>query len=62
VVSKHATVRFAPAAPHPASISGKKVLDQRGDVYLAKVFSSWKLANKLSNANITVARFGLVVG
>jgi hypothetical protein len=59
MVARHATVRFAPAAPHPASISGKKVLDQHGNVYLAKTFSSWKLANKLSNANITVALEGV---
>jgi hypothetical protein len=59
VVSKHATVRFVRPAPHPASVSGKKVLDQFGNVYLSKVFSSWKLANKLSNADITTALEGV---
>jgi hypothetical protein len=38
---------------YPASISGKKVLDQHGNVYLTKTFSSWKLANKLSDAKVT---------
>jgi hypothetical protein len=61
MASRHATVRFGPPPgfPIPASISGKKVLDQFGAVYLTKTFSSWKLANKLSNADITEALEGV---
>jgi hypothetical protein len=61
VATVHATVRFgAPVGTlRPASISGKKLLDQNGDVYLVKTFSSWKLANKLSNAEITTALEGV---
>jgi len=56
MVSRSALVRFGtPPALYPASISGRKLLDQNGNVYLAKVFSSWSLASHLSNANITVA-------
>jgi hypothetical protein len=40
---------------YPASISGRKLLDQHGNVYLAHTFSSWSMASHLSNADITQA-------
>lgn len=49
------SVAGAPAFTFPASISGRKVLDQFGDVYLCKVFSSWAMAFHLTNAEITQA-------
>lgn len=58
----HATVRFGPPVSgfsFPASISGRKVLDQHGDVFLLVTMSSWTLAD-LSAANITTALEGIV--
>lgn len=43
---------------YPASISGRKILDQNGHVYLARTFSSWGMF-KLTDANITTALEGL---
>ena len=43
------------AGRYPASVSGRKLLDQHGQPYLAYTFSSWRMASRLSNANITVA-------
>jgi hypothetical protein len=39
----------------PTTTSGRKVLDQLGDVYLMKVFSSWGMAQQLTDAEITKA-------
>lgn len=41
--------------PYPKTISGNKVLDQNGNVFLAYTFSSWRMAQRLSNADITDA-------
>ena len=41
--------------PWPTTISGRKVLDQFGDTYLMKVFSSWGMAQNLTNSEITDA-------
>ena len=43
----------------PSSISNRKVLDQFGDVYLARTFSSWGMASNLSNTQITTALEGV---
>ena len=43
----------------PTSIANRKVLDQYGDVYLIRTFSSWGMASNLSNADITSALEGL---
>jgi hypothetical protein len=40
---------------YPASISGNKVLDQFGDVFLLKTFSSWSMPSHLSDADIVIA-------
>lgn len=39
---------------YPASISGRKVLDQNGDVFLMRTFSSWGMAVQLTDAQITI--------
>src|SRR4051812_30233121 len=39
----------------PSSITGRKVLDQYGRVYLIRTFSSWGMASNLSKADITSA-------
>ena len=39
----------------PTTVSGRKVLDQSGDTYLMKVFSSWGMAQNLTDAEITQA-------
>src|SRR5215218_3733024 len=39
----------------PSSIANRKVLDQHGDVYLIRTFSSWAMASNLSDADITSA-------
>ena len=44
---------------YPATISGRKVRDQNGNVYLNKTMSSWGMAQNLSNANITIALEGV---
>ena len=43
----------------PTSIANRKVLDQYGDVYLIRTFSSWGMAYNLSNADITEALEGV---
>ena len=44
---------------YPASISDRKMLDQYGDVYLMRTFSSWSMASNLSDADITTALEGV---
>lgn len=44
---------------YPATISGRKLLDLAGKPYFMRTFSSWKMANKLSNAEITTALEGV---
>lgn len=39
----------------PKSISGRKILDQNGGVFLLNTMSSWAMASNLSNADITTA-------
>ena len=46
---------FASVFPYPRSVSGRKFLDQSGSVYLLNDFSSWGMAQNLSNAEITQA-------
>jgi hypothetical protein len=48
----HATVRFGRGPAFATSISGRKVLDQYGDVFLMRSMASWTLYD-LSAANIT---------
>ena len=43
----------------PTSIANRKVLDQYGDVYLIRTFSSWGMASNLSDAEITSALEGV---
>jgi hypothetical protein len=43
----------------PSSIAGRKVLDQDGNVYLIRTFSSWGMASNLSDADITRALEGV---
>ena len=43
----------------PTSIANRKVLDQYGDVYLIRTFSSWGMASNLSDTEITSALEGL---
>jgi hypothetical protein len=40
---------------YPVSISGRKVLDQNGDVFLGFYMSSWAICTNLSDADITTA-------
>jgi hypothetical protein len=47
------------AGRFPASIAGRKILDQHGDVYLMRTFSSWSMAQHLSDADITTALEGV---
>ena len=42
----------------PSSVAGRKILDQYGDVYLMRTFSSWSLTD-LSDASITTALEGV---
>lgn len=44
---------------YPKSVSGRKVLDQNGDVILIKTFSSWGMNQNLSDADITTALEGV---
>lgn len=58
-----ATVRFGPL-PEPLFATSvdtvnRKVLDQNGDVYPMYVMSSWGMAMRLSNADITTALEGI---
>jgi hypothetical protein len=39
----------------PTTVSGRKVLDQFGDTYLMRIFSSWGMAQNLTNSEITEA-------
>jgi hypothetical protein len=43
----------------PSSIANRKVLDQHGDVYLIRTFSSWGMASNLSDTDITSALEGI---
>jgi len=43
----------------PSSIAGRKILDQHGDVYLLRTFSSWAMAMNLTDAEITQALEGV---
>jgi len=43
----------------PTSIANRKVLDQYGDVYLIRTFSSWGMASNLSDTDVTSALEGL---
>jgi hypothetical protein len=43
------------ALRYPASISGRKLLDQTGNVILMRTMSSWAMASHLTNAQITTA-------
>lgn len=58
-------IRFdAPTPPNPsivfpATISGRKMLDQNDKVYLMRSFSSWGMAQQLSNTEITTALEGV---
>lgn len=45
---------------YPASVSGRKLLDQHGNVYLMRTFSSWAIASNLSLSEITTALEGVV--
>ena len=40
---------------YPASVSGRKWIDQDGEVYLLKAMASWAMAQNLSDAEITTA-------
>ena len=40
---------------YPATISGRKALDQNGDVYLMRTMSSWAMGQVLTDAQITTA-------
>jgi Putative collagen-binding domain of a collagenase/Fibronectin type III domain/Protein of unknown function (DUF4038) len=49
-----------PSEPRwPTSIENRKILDQHGDVYLIRTFSSWGMASHLSNGQITAGLEGL---
>ena len=39
----------------PATVLGRNILDQNGGVYLMRTFSSWAMAQQLSDAEITQA-------
>ena len=43
----------------PTSIAGRKILDQNGNVYLMRTFSSWAMAMNLTDAEITQALEGV---
>ena len=43
----------------PSSIAGRKILDQYGDVYLMRSFSSWSMAMNLTDSEITTALAGV---
>ena len=43
----------------PSSIAGRKILDQKGDVYLMRTFSSWAMAMNLTDDEITRALEGV---
>ena len=51
----------APASPPrwPTTVSGRRVVDQLGDPYLMKIFSSWGMAQNLTDAEITEALEGV---
>jgi hypothetical protein len=44
---------------YPASVSGRKLLDQNGNVFLLFTMSSWAMASNLSNSDITTALTGV---
>ena len=46
-------------ARYAKGIAGRKIVDQLGDVYLMRTFSSWAMAENLSNAEITEALEGV---
>ena len=41
--------------PWPTTVSGRKIVDQFGDTYLMKVFSSWGMAQNLTDSEISDA-------
>src|SRR3954454_13632010 len=43
----------------PVTVSGRKVLDQFGDVYLIRSLASWGLASNLSNSDVASALAGV---
>jgi hypothetical protein len=56
--------RFAPSSAavsfaYPVATSNRRFIDQRGNVYLLKMMSSWAMAQRCSNASITSALEGL---
>jgi hypothetical protein len=53
------TVILPTTARRPASISGRRLLDQDGGIYLMRTFSSWGMASNLTNAQITQALEGV---
>ncbi len=53
------TVPGTPGERWPSSIAGRKILDQHGNVYLIRTFSSWGMASNLSDADITSSLEGL---
>jgi hypothetical protein len=59
IVTATASVPAATAATfavlYPASISGRKVLDQHGAIFVMPCMSSWGLTTNLSDAEITTA-------
>ena len=44
---------------YPAAVSGRKILDQNGDVYMMRTFSSWSMASNLTDDEITTALEGV---
>ena len=46
---------FASVFSYPVAVSGRKWLDQNGQVYLLNDFSSWGMSQNLSNTEITQA-------
>lgn len=49
-----------PDLRYPASVSGRKILDQHGDIYLMRTLSSWAMPQQLSDADATKALEGAV--
>ncbi len=61
-VQSGASVPTWPVSPDrrfPSSIAGRKILDQNGNVYLMRTFSSWAMAMNLTDAEITQALEGV---
>ena len=49
----------SPGLRYPAATAGRTILDQHGDVYLMRTFSSWAMAQQLSNDEIDPALVGV---